>query len=193
MVWILISSMTFQNDIEKWAVHWKLQYWYLKPYLSKLKVICMITQSIKIVKLFKESCPVRLCMCSSAEFALPFLQHVSTGPDLRAAMAQQLATVESGIWDALWSQLAAIAAGIVGYQGSSDKLVLLKISVSVGYLKSQFEILVRKKEKLAQLVMLERMQTEEKRSSCTEGWVSTCIGDGHQDSIRENLLEWKAI
>ena len=73
------------------------------------------------------------------------------------------------------------------------KVILLKICVSVGYLKSQFEIVVRKKEKLAQLLMLERIQTEEKRSSCIEGWVSTCIGDGHQDSIRENLLEWKAI
>ena len=40
------------------------------------------------------------------------------------------------------------------------KMVLLKICVSVGYLKSQFEIVVRKKEKLAQLVMLERMQTK---------------------------------
>ena len=47
--------------------------------------------------------------------------------------------------------------------------VLLKIGTSVVYLKSQFEIVLRKKEKLAQLVMLERMKTEEKRSSCTEG------------------------
>ena len=120
----------------------------------------MITRSIKIVKLFKESCPVRLCMCSSAEVALPFLHHCSTGPDLRAAMAQQLATVESGIWDALWKRLAAIASGIVGYQGLSEKMVLLKISVSVGHFKSQFQIVARKKEKLVQLVMLDIMQTE---------------------------------
>ena len=39
-------------------------------------------------------------------------------------------------------------------------MVLLKIGTSVGYLKSQFEIVLRKKEKLAQLVMLERMQTK---------------------------------
>ena len=38
--------------------------------------------------------------------------------------------------------------------------VLLKIGTSVVYLKSQFEIVLRKKEKLAQLVMLERMQTK---------------------------------
>ena len=85
MEWILISSMTLQNDLEKIAVHWKLQYWHLKPFLSKLKVICMIAQSTQIVKRFKESCQVGLCIYSSAEFALPFLQHCSTGPDLRAA------------------------------------------------------------------------------------------------------------
>ena len=36
---------------------------------------------------------------------------------------------------------------------------------------------------------------EKKCSSCIEGWVPspTCIGDGHQDRIREHLLKWKAI
>ena len=124
MEWILISSMTLQNDIEKITVHWKPQYWHLKPFLSKLKVICMIAQSTQIVKRFKESCQVGLCIYSSAEFALPFLQHCSTGPDLRAARQWPNSLQQMNLEYEMHFEVNLLQlphAGIVGYQGPSEK------------------------------------------------------------------------
>ena len=71
------------------------------------------------------------------------------------------------------------------------KRVLLKICASVGYLKSQFEFVVRKKEKFGPTCNAGENANEKKCVSCIEGWVPspTCIGDGHEDSVREHRLK----